>query len=741
MSEIQTFTTTVGDKQFTFETGKLAVQAGGAVTVRVGDTLVLATATMSKQPREHIDFFPLSVDLEERMYAMGKIPGSFFRREARPSTEAILIARLTDRPMRPLFPDGMRNEVQVIVTTLSSDSVHSLDIPSVNAASAATTISDIPWNGPIAAVRVGYIDGAFVAEPTIQEMEQSQVDLRIAGTREAIVMVEASANEFPEDLMAQALQFGHQAMQPLIDLQFEMREKAGKPKREIPYFFNSEELEKAVHEKLGDKVKGAATITDREKRKDVMTLLEEAILNEFVEADPEADVKAIKGIISGQLKKEIRKRVLDEQIRPDGRSFADIREISSEVGLSPRAHGSALFKRGETHCLSIVALGTPREAMKTDGLYPVDSYRFMLHYNFPPYSTGETWFLRGPKRREIGHGMLGQRAIEPMIPSEESFPYTVRVVSEIMSSNGSTSQASICATTLALMDCGVPLLRPVGGIAMGLVTDGEKYAILSDIQGLEDHIGDMDFKVAGTSEGITALQMDMKISGISPEIMSEALAQAHTGRIHILDKMAETLAQPRTELNQWAPRMEAVQIDPKKIGAIIGKGGATIRSLEETYEVSIDIQDDGTIFIAGIDGIKTNEAIEHINTLTQGAEVGKIYSGKVVRIESFGCFVELLPGLDGMVHISQLTTERLNRVEDAVQMGDEIMVMVTAVDPNTEKVRLSRKAVLEGWTLEEAQQNDNPAPRRRDDRGGRGRSGRDDRGGRGRGGRSRDRRR
>ncbi len=727
MSEVHTFSTTIGGKVMTVETGKLAAQAGGAVTVRVGDTMVLATATMSSKPREEIDFFPLSVDVEERMYAMGKIPGSFFRREARPSTEAILIARLTDRPMRPLFPDGMRNEVQVIITTLSSDGIHHLDIPSVNAASIATLISDIPWNGPIAAVRIGFIDDEFVIEPNIQEMEQSQLDLRIAGTREAIIMVEASGDEFPEDKMAQALQLGHESIQPIIDLQLEMREKVGKVKREIPIFMMDETLESAVDAKLGDKVKGAATLTDRDQRKEAMSLLEEVIVNSFLEEDEEADVKAIKSIINSRLKKEIRSRVVHQKIRADGRKPTDVRPISGEIALTPRSHGSALFCRGETHCLSVVALGTPREAMKTDGLFPVDSYRFMLHYNFPPYSTGETWFLRGPKRREIGHGMLGQRAIEPMLPSEEEFPYTIRVVSEIMSSNGSTSQASICASSLALMDCGVPLKRAVGGIAMGMIADGDEYVILSDIQGLEDHIGDMDFKVAGTTEGITALQMDIKIDGISPQMMAEALSQARQGRLHILSEMANVLPEPRAELSQWAPRMESVRIDPKKIGAVIGKGGATIRSLEENYEVSIDIQEDGTIFVAGVDGIKTAEAMEHINTLTQGAEVGKIYNGKVVRIESFGCFVELLPGLDGMVHISQLAPERINSVEDAVQMGDEIMVMVTDVDPVSEKVRLSRRAVLEGWTLEEARERDNPAPKRnrnnRDDRRGRRNSG------------------
>jgi polyribonucleotide nucleotidyltransferase len=729
MSQEKTFSTKVGDHEIIAGTGRLAEQAGGAVTLRVGDSMVLATTTMSKSIREGLDFFPLSVDFEERMYAAGRIPGSFFRREGRPSTEAILTDRLIDRPLRPLFPDGMRNEVQVIVTTLSSDSEHHLDILSVNAASAALTISDIPWDGPIAAVRVGYIDGNFVVNPTIPEMANSSLDLRMAGSRDAIIMVEAGAQEVTEALVVEALAFGHQAMQPLIDLQLEMREAAGKEKREIDILETDPDLLAAVRTRLDGRVAAiVAEYDDRSGRNEAMDDLREEVLNSFLLADEAADTKAIKGIISNELKKAVRDRILHEGIRPDGRDYTTIRELTSEVGISPRAHGSGLFKRGQTQVLSIIALGTPREAQKLDGLYPEDSRRFIHHYNFPPFSTGETWFLRGPKRREIGHGALVETALTPVIPPEDDFPYTIRIVSEVLSSNGSTSQASVCASSLALMDAGVPVSRPVAGVAMGLVTDGQKYAVLSDIQGLEDHLGDMDFKVAGTAEGITALQMDIKISGLSKELMAQALDQALHGRLHILENMTQAMPEPRSELNRWAPRMISIKIDPEKIGAVIGKGGSTIRKLEEEFEVAIDIQDDGTIYVAGVDGPKADQAIDRIHTLTRGPELGEIFTGKVVRVTDFGAFVEFSPGTDGLVHISQLASDRVNQVEDVVRLGDEIMVMITDVDPVGGKVRLSRRAVLEGWTLEEARANDPAAG---------GRSG----GGRSGGGRNGDRRR
>ena len=700
------FTTTVGRHQLKIATGKLAEQAGGAVTLQVGESLLLATATMSKNVREGLDFFPLSVDFEEKMYAAGRIPGGFFRREGKPTTEAVLTSRLTDRPLRPLFPDGMRNEVQVIVTTLSSDSIHHLDIMSVNAASAALTISDVPWNGPIGAVRVGYIDGQFVADPTIPEMADSSLDLRLAGSRDAIIMVEASANEIPEELMVEALAFGHQALQPIITLLEEMRAAVGKEKREPTVSAIDETIVSATKGRIDGRIADViASTTEREDRNEALDALRDEIVDGFLAEDEATDPKLVREVFADEIKKAVRHRILYEGVRPDGRDYATIRPLSSEVGISPRAHGSGLFQRGQTQVLSIVALGTPREAQKLDGLSPEDTRRYMHHYNFPPFSTGETWPMRGPRRREIGHGALAENALLPMIPSEEEFPYTIRVVSEVLSSNGSTSQASVCASSLALMDCGVPLKRPVAGVAMGLITDGNKYAILTDIQGLEDHLGDMDFKVAGTSEGITALQMDIKISGLDMGIMSQALEQAHVGRMEILDSMLQTIAAPRTELSLYAPRMLTIKIDPEKIGAVIGKGGATIRGLEEEFEVSVDVQEDGTIFVAGVDGQKAEAALDRIHMLTHDPDLGEIFTGKIVRITDFGAFVELAPGQDGMVHISQLASEHLQRVEDAVRMGDEVMVMVTDVSSEG-KIRLSRRAVLEGWTLEEARAQD-----------------------------------
>lgn len=736
MSNEQTFQAQVGNLTLSYATGKLAQQAGGAINLQFGDCMLLATATMSRSVREGLDFFPLSVDFEERMYAAGRIPGSFFRREGRPSTASVLTARLTDRPLRPLFPKGMRNEVQVIITTFSYDGENQMDVMAVNAASAALTISDIPWAGPVGAVRVGYIDGELVVNPTVSEMEESTLDLRLAGTKDAILMVEAGADEVPEDLMIEALAFGHEQIQPLIKVQEEMREAIGKEKEEVELYLPSDEVAELVAGKVGNRVSEiVAETTDRhdlrEKMRDLREEMTKALVAEADDEESAIDLKEVGNALDSLLKKAIRKRILVDKVRPDGRDFKTIRELNSEVGISPRAHGSGLFSRGETQVMSLVALGTPREALKLDGLEPEESRRYLHHYNFPPFSTGETWFLRGPKRREIGHGELAGNALRPVIPTEEEFPYTIRVVSEVLSSNGSTSQASVCASTLALMDCGVPIRRPVAGIAMGLISDFEeddqRYAILTDIQGMEDHLGDMDFKVAGTAEGITALQMDIKITGLSRELMAEALEQARVARLQILDNMLATMPEPRAELNKWAPRMVTVQINPDKIGAVIGKGGATIRSLEEVYEVSIDIQEDGTVFVAGVDGIKTDGAIKQIELLTKDIEAGETYVGKVVRTTDFGAFIELVPGTDGMVHISQLATDHVKSVEDVVQLGDEVMVMVTAVSPDG-KIRLSRQAVLEGWTLEEAQAADSGG--RGGGRGGRG-GGRNNRGGRG----------
>ena len=737
LKEAKVFTARVGEDEISIETGRLAGQAGGAVVVKSGDTMLLVTATMSPHPREGIDFFPLTVDYEERLYAAGRIPGSFFRREGRPTEQSILVARVTDRPLRPLFDQNMRHEVQIIATPISHDQEHQVDIECIIGASAALMISEIPWGGPVGAVRVGLIDGELRINPTIPEMENSQLDLRLAGTRDAVIMVECSANEVPEDTLVEALALGHQAMQPLIDLQWQMREAVGKEKVVLPPPEVNEALREAVRARVADPIREiAVNNTDRHAFNKAIDALREAVLAEYAE-DETASPKEIRETIQEVIKQTVRDRILYEGIRPDGRDYTTIRPLSAEVGISPRAHGSGLFQRGETQVLTIATLGTPREAQSLDGLAPEDTKRYMHHYNFPPFSTGEVGFMRGPKRREIGHGALAEAALVPMIPDEEVFPYTVRLVSEVLSSNGSTSMASVCGSTLALMDTGVPIKAPVGGIAMGLITDGQKTAVLTDIQGMEDHLGDMDFKVAGTTEGVTALQMDLKVGGISTELMRQALEQARQARLQIIDVITSCIPQPRAELSPYAPRMTVIHISPDKIGAVIGPGGKTIRSIQEQTGVKIDIEDDGTVFVAAVDGPSANEAIERIMSLTEEPEIGRIYTGRVTRVEAYGAFVEFLPGHDGMVHISQLADHHVAKVEDEVQIGDEIMVMVTDIDPVTRKVRLSRQAVLEGWSVEEARERDRAGGRRP---GGGGRPSRGgDRPGGGRGDRDRDR--
>jgi polyribonucleotide nucleotidyltransferase len=668
------------------------------------------------------------VDYEERMYAGGKIPGSFFRREGRPTTDAILVARLTDRPLRPLFPEGMRNEVQVIMYSLSADADNPLDILAINAASAAIMISDIPWNGPVAAVRVGRVDGQFVANPTFAEIDQSDLDLRIAGTRDAILMVEAGADEIPEDVMVAALEYGHKAIQPLIDLQLKMQAEVGKSKRVITYALPDQALQEKVYARVSGPMNNlldqplmkaefyagmdvllqnlvAELIPSSSSAK--MTVADEGDVEEIPEfALPGVpSVANVKEAFAEAEKKVVRSRILDLGKRPDGRTPTEIRPIWCEVGFSPRAHGSGLFTRGETQVLTLATLGTLRESQEIDSLSPVDSKRYMHHYNFPPFSTGEVKMVRGQSRREIGHGALAERALLPVIPAEESFPYALRLVSEVLASNGSSSMASVCGSTLALMDTGVPIKAPVAGVAMGLVMEGSRYQILTDIQGTEDHLGDMDFKVAGTAEGITALQMDIKISGLSTEIMKQALEQARQARLFILGKILEVIPAPRPELKPHTPRITTVKIPSDKIGAIIGPGGKNIRALQEETGTKIDIEEDGTIYIASTNGEGAQMARERIEAITETAQLGRIYTGKVVRVADFGAFVEILPGTDGMVHISQLDSERVEKVEDVCKLGDEISVMVTGIDPMG-KIRLSRQAVLEGWTIEEAQERD-----------------------------------
>jgi polyribonucleotide nucleotidyltransferase len=729
--ESKKYSTIVGNQALTFETGKLAGQAGGAVTFGTSEAIVFAAATMG-EVREGIDFFPLQVEYEERLSAGGKIPGSFFRREGRPGTEAILVSRLTDRPLRPLFQHGMRNEVQVIMFSLSADGINPLDVFAINAASAAIMISDIPWGGPVGAVRVGRVNGEFVINPTFAEIETSDLDLRIAGTRDAILMVECGANEIPEDVMVAALELGHKSIQPLIDLQLQMQAEVGKPKREVTLAIPDEELQKKVLERVREPM---TQLLDKPLNKNEfysgMTEMKDMVVNEMCtvpEGGNAADYPPTDSVREAFDEAEqaiVRERILSTGKRPDGRTPTEIRPIWCEVGVSPRSHGSGLFTRGETQILSFATLGTLGESQELDTLSPTDSKRYMHHYNFPPYSTGEVKPLRGQSRREVGHGALAERALEPVIPAEESFPYTIRVVSEALSSNGSTSMGSVCGSTLALMDAGVPIKAPVSGVAMGLITDDTgRYQILTDIQGAEDHLGDMDFKVAGTAYGITALQMDIKISGLSAQMMKEALEQAHTARMFIMDKMLAAIPEPRPELKPHAPRIITVKIPVDKIGALIGPGGKNIRSLQDETGTKIDIEEDGTVYIASTDGVGAKIAQERVESLGESAVVGNIYTGKVVRIADFGAFVEILPGVDGLVHISQLDSERVNKVEDVVAMGDEITVMVTDIDPQG-KIRLSRQAVLEGWTAEEAREKDQRKP------GGGGRGG----GGRGGGGR------
>ena len=704
--EAKRYTASVGGQDIIFETGLLAGQAGGAVTLRLNGALVFASATMSSKPREGINFFPLSVDFEERMYAGGRIPGGFFRREGRPTENAILTARLTDRPLRPLFPKDMRNDVQVIIYALSADEETPLDVMAINVASAAVMISDAPWDGPVGAVRIGLIDGEFVVNPTYSQMEESSLDLRVAGTKEALLMVEAGADEVDEDTMGRALSFAHEAMQPLIDAQLAMAAEIGKPKSEYPSFSVPDELKEQVYNRAKD---GLEAIYDQDLSKHEQYGAVDDLRDEIaaeIAGEDEALAKDVKDAFEAANKKVVRTRILERQLRPDGRGTTEIRPIWCDTDYSPRAHGSGLFTRGETQVLTIATLGTPRDAQNLDNLTPTESKRYMHHYNFPPFSVGETRPLRGSSRREIGHGALAERALIPVIPEEKEFPYTLRLVSECMSSNGSTSMGSVCGSTLALMDTGVPIKAPVSGIAMGMVSEGDKYVILSDIQGLEDHLGDMDFKVAGTDKGITALQMDIKVSGLTPEMMSEALAQAKDGRAFILNKMLEVLPAPRPELKDHTPRIVTVQISPDKIGAVIGKGGETIRSIQEETGAKIDIDDDGTVFISTSDGDSERMARERIEALTEEAVVGRIYTGKVVRTTDFGAFVEIIPGTDGMVHISQLASHHVSSVTDVAEVGDEITVMVTKIDPSNGRIRLSRQAVLEGWTLEEAQEKD-----------------------------------
>ncbi len=687
----------VAGRTLTIETGKLAEQAGGAVTVRYGDTLILATATASKEPRLGTDFFPLTVDYEQRHYASGKIPGGYPRREGRPSDDAILMCRLTDRPLRPLFPKGYRNDVQVIVYVLSADLENAPDTMGIIGASTALMISDIPFAGPIAAVRMGYIDGKVVANPLMTEVdEQSKLDLVVAGTADAIMMVEAGANEVSEAVILEALEAAQQVIKDIVAIQEQLAEKVGKTKQQFEPPTIDPQVQEAVETELQDRLAAVLNQKDKTTREEGLEQLSQEIVGKL---EPQYPADQIVSCVEQNIKQAVRTQIIEQDVRPDGRDSRTIRPISIEVGTLPRTHGSAVFTRGQTQALSVVTLGSPGDAQRLDGLAWEDVVkRYMHHYFFPPFSTGEARFLRGPSRRDIGHGRLAERAIMPMLPSEEEFGYTIRVVSELLSSNGSTSMASVCGSSLSLLDAGVPLKQPVAGVAMGLMLgDDGQYKVLTDIQGMEDFLGDMDFKVAGTATGITALQMDIKVTGITTEIMREALAQAQQGRLFILEKMREALPAPRSQLSSYAPRMITVSINPEKIGAVIGPGGKTIRGLEAQTGADINIDDKGLISILSPSAEGAEKAEALIREMTEEVEVGRIYLGKVVRLMNFGAFAELPVGTDGLIPLEELAENPVSRAEEVVEIGDEVMVMVSEVDSQG-RVNLSRRAVVEGGT-------------------------------------------
>lgn len=684
----------LGGRTLTMEIGKIAKQANGAVLVRYGDTAVVVAATGTKTPREGVDFFPLTVDFEEKMYAVGKIPGGFIKREGRPAETAILTSRLIDRPIRPMFPEGYHNDVQIVATAVSVDPDNAPDIPAMIGASCALSISDIPFEGPIAGVRVGMIDGQYIINPTIEQAKVSRLNLAVAGTKDAILMVEAGAKEISEDEMLDAIWFGHEEIKKLVEWQEKIMAEVGKPKMEVPVYEPPAELAAEIEAYGAEQLKAALMDANKLEREENVARIKAEIADAFMEKYPD-NAKDVAYITQKLVKKIVRRTISVDKIRPDGRALDEVRPVTCEVGLLARPHGSALFTRGQTQILNVLALAPLSEAQTLDGLGVELTKRYIHHYNFPPYSVGETKPLRSPGRREIGHGALAERALLPVIPSEEEFPYAIRLVSETLESNGSSSMGSVCASTLSLMDAGVPIKAPVAGVAMGLVKDGDYFTILTDIQGLEDALGDMDFKVAGTKDGITAIQMDIKIDGINKEIFKQALAQAKRGREHIMGIMLDCISEPRKELSKYAPKITTIHVDPEKISKIIGPGGKTIKKIVEETGAKIDIEEDGHVYIAAVNSEEAAKAIDMINGITAEAEVGKVYTGKVTRLMAFGAFVEILPGKEGLVHISQLSTERVNKVEDVVSVGDEIVVKVTEIDQKG-RINLSRKAVLAG---------------------------------------------
>ena len=690
---MHTFSTELGGRPLTIETGKIAKQANGSVLIRYGETAVVVAVTGTDTPREGVDFFPLTVDFEEKMYAVGKIPGGFLRREGRPPETAILTSRLIDRPIRPMFPDGYHNDVQIVATAVSVDPDNAPDIPAMIGASCALSISDIPFEGPIAGVRVGRVDGKFIINPTLEQAAVSEMNVAVAGTKEAILMVEAGAKEVSEQVMLDAILFGHEEIKKLVAFQEQIQAEVGKPKMEFTPYVPPEALSKEIMEYGEPKIHDALMDPDKLHRDKMVSETKEAILEHFVELYPESEID-IAHIVQKLVKKVFRHIITHDKIRPDGRALDEVRPISCEVGLLARPHGCSLFTRGQTQVLNCLALAPLREAQTLDGLGTELTKRYIHHYNFPPYSVGETKPLRSPGRREIGHGALAERALLPVIPSEEEFPYTIRLVSEVLESNGSSSMASTCASTLSLMDAGVPIKAPVSGVAMGLVKEGDDITILTDIQGLEDANGDMDFKVAGTEKGITAIQMDIKIDGINRQIFELALEQARKGRAYILGKMLECIPAPRPSLKEHAPKITTLKINPDKIKDVIGPGGKVIKKITEESGAKIDIEEDGTVYVAAADQASANKAIEAINAITAEPEIGKIYTGKVTRLMNFGAFVEFMPGREGLVHISQLAKERVEKVEDVVNVGDEIVVKLVEIDAKG-RMNLSRKAALQ----------------------------------------------
>lgn len=689
----QVFTTEIAGQTFKVEIGEVAKQANGACLVQYGDTSVLATATASKEPRD-LPFFPLTVNYEERLYAVGKIPGGFIKREGRPSEKAVLASRLIDRPIRPLFPEGYRNDVQVISVVLSVDQDCSSEIAAMIGSSIALGISDIPFDGPIAGVNIGRIDGEFIINPTIEEQAESDLFLTVAGTKNEVNMVEAEANEVPEEVILEAIMFGQREIARLVEFQEEIIRAVGVKKAEFTAFEIEEDIVNSVQTNVKEKMIAAIKVTEKHAREEAIESVKEEALAAYEDEEDEDVVNQVKEALDQLVKDEVRRLISQEKIRPDGRKIDEIRPLSSRIKILPRTHGSGLFTRGQTQTLSVCTLGALGDVQILDGLDLEESKRFMHHYNFPQFSVGETGPIRAPGRREIGHGALGEKALEKVLPSEKEFPYTIRVVSEVLESNGSSSQASICSSTLAMMDAGVPIKAPVAGIAMGLVKTGDDYSVLSDIQGMEDALGDMDFKVAGTEKGITALQMDIKIDGLSREILEESLAQAKIGRLHIIDSMLKTINEPKKELSEYAPKILTMSINPDKIRDVIGPSGKQINQIIDETGVKIDIEQDGSVFISSTDSAMNEKAKQIIEDLVREVKVGEIYLGTVKRIEKFGAFVELFKGKDGLVHISQLAEKRINKVEDVVSIGDEIMVKVKEID-HQGRVNLSRKAVLQ----------------------------------------------